>query len=393
VQAGPAPIARAVDYILQACDALAEAHALRIVHRDIKPENMFLAQRASGAPVLKIIDFGISKVAPKRGEVDPVGTETASSERFGTPLYMSPEQLRATSSVDMRTDIWSLGIVLYELLTGALPFGGADLPQICTSILTAAPPAMGALCPGIPSALEAAVAKCLEKDPTRRFQSVADLAQAIVPFGPPSAGERVDRIVDLIRRADDSIRPPTPVPGTVRPVPAFTPPSVTTDARAVTTVNVRAPAARGRWAALLGVGATVGVGVLLASTIRFGPATAAILAVPAPPPATAASAPPSLAAVIDKTSDPLPLASAIATATASAPPAHASPSATPRSTSAARAEGASEAQGASPVAVDVAAPRPKPAHARPTAAPTAPKAAPPATASGGSRRAQFGDRE
>jgi serine/threonine-protein kinase len=396
VQAGPAPIQRTVDCILQACDALAEAHALRIVHRDIKPENMFLAQRASGAPVLKIIDFGISKVAPKRGEVEAVGTETASSERFGTPLYMSPEQLRATSSVDTRTDIWSLGIVFYELLTGSLPFGGADLPQICTSILTSAPPPMTALCPGLPPELEAAVGKCLEKDPARRFANVAELAQAIAPFGPASAGERVERIVELVRRADDSLRPPTP-PGTpppFRPLPAFTPPSVTTDARAVTTVNVRTPARRGRWAVLVGVGAAVGVGAILANTVRFGPATAAVMVAPAPPTSPAVSAPASLAAAIEKTAEPSPPPAAIVTA-AAAPiaSAHASASPTPRPPSAAHVEGASEAQGASPVAAELTAPRPKPARPRAATPSAAPKASPPATASGGSRRVQFGDRE
>ncbi len=121
---GPLSIPRAVDYIVQACDALAEAHVLRIVHRDIKPENLFLAERPSNTPILKIIDFGISKVAPTRGEGDSWAHETAANERFGTPLYMSPEQLRSSSNVDSRTDIWALGVTLFELVTGRLPFVG-----------------------------------------------------------------------------------------------------------------------------------------------------------------------------------------------------------------------------------------------------------------------------
>jgi serine/threonine-protein kinase len=391
VQAGPVPIARAVDYVLQACDALAEAHMLRIVHRDIKPENMFLAQRASGPPVLKIIDFGISKVTPKRGEADHVGTETATTERFGTPLYMSPEQLRATSGVDMRTDIWSLGVVLFELLTGSLPFGGADLPQICTSILTSAPPAVTALRPGIPPSLEAAVLKCLEKDPSRRFRNVAEVAQAIAPFGPASAGDRVERIVELIRRAGDSIRPPTPEPGSLqlRPLPAFTPPSVTTDARAVTTVNVRAPAAMGRWAVLAGVGIAASAGTILALSLRFGPATAAVHATaPLLSPVAPASSP-ALGASVDKAPEAPAIASAVIPPAATSPtaiaPAHAA-----GSPARARFEGAAEPQ--STAAAEVPQPRPKaPAHSR--AASTAPKSAVPQTTSSGGKRAQFGDRE
>jgi len=208
VQSGPLSIDRAVDYVLQACDALAEAHALRIVHRDIKPENMFLAQRASNTPIVKIIDFGISKITRRRGEGDPWRTETAASEQFGTPVYMSPEQLRSTSNVDARTDIWSLGIVLHELLTGSIPFEGESLPQVCTSILTARPARLTASRPSAPSALEQIVLKCLDKNPALRYRNVAEFAQALASFGPASASGRVERIVEVVRRGGDSIRPP-----------------------------------------------------------------------------------------------------------------------------------------------------------------------------------------
>jgi serine/threonine protein kinase len=244
VQGGPLPVARAVDYVLQACDALAEAHALRIVHRDIKPENMFLAQRASNTPIVKIIDFGISKITPRRGEGEEWATQTAASERFGTPLYMSPEQLRSTSNVDARTDIWSLGIVLHELLTGTNPFEGDDLPQVCTSILTSPPARLTATRPHAPPQLELVILKCLEKDPALRYRNVAELAQDLVPFGPASAAARVERIFEVVRRGGDSIRPPgNNVEDAALDVPVW---SGAIDSRTVTTISIQNGSATGR---------------------------------------------------------------------------------------------------------------------------------------------------
>ncbi|MGA2449335.1 MAG: protein kinase [Polyangiaceae bacterium] len=208
LQSGSLPIERAVDYILQACDALAEAHSLRIVHRDIKPENLFLAQRALHVPILKVIDFGISKMALAPEEEGQWARETAVGERFGTPLYMSPEQLRATAGVDHRTDIWSLGVVLHELLVGSPPFEGQDLPRLCASILTTPPVRISSVRPSVPSALESIVQRCLEKDPQRRFRNVAEFAQELAPFGPPSSEERVSRIREMIRHAGGSVDPP-----------------------------------------------------------------------------------------------------------------------------------------------------------------------------------------
>jgi serine/threonine protein kinase len=234
VRRGPVPVSRAVDYILQACDALAAAHALRIVHRDIKPENLFLAERASNTPIVKVVDFGISKVAPKRDEAGRWAHETADGERFGTPLYMSPEQLRSTSSVDPRTDVWSIGVTLHELITGSLPFEGNDLPQLCTSILAGQPITLTSVRPDAPPLLEAILLRCLEKDPELRFQNLAELAQELAPFGPPDVEVRVKRIKDVIRRAGEVIRPPTPMPGTIEIRPSLIAASLTR-ARAMTT--------------------------------------------------------------------------------------------------------------------------------------------------------------
>jgi eukaryotic-like serine/threonine-protein kinase len=132
---GPLPIPVAVDYVLQACEALAEAHSHKIIHRDIKPANLFLTRAPDGTPFLKVLDFGISK-----GVSASTGSLTSQSSVIGSPRYMSPEQMRAARDVDERTDIWSLGVVLYELLSGLPPFSGETLPEICASILTSEPP-------------------------------------------------------------------------------------------------------------------------------------------------------------------------------------------------------------------------------------------------------------
>jgi serine/threonine-protein kinase len=186
---GHLPIPQAVDLVFQACDALAEAHALHIVHRDIKPENLFLARRGGGRTILKVIDFGISKVTPHRRQEGGWGFATGSNECFGTPVYMSPEQLRASTNVDLRADIWALGVVLYELTTGELPFPTAELPTLCTTILNSAP-----LPTGLPSPLEDAIFRCLEKRPEARFFSCAALAHALAAYGPPDAAARVERM-------------------------------------------------------------------------------------------------------------------------------------------------------------------------------------------------------
>ncbi|HEX3772101.1 MAG TPA: serine/threonine-protein kinase [Polyangiaceae bacterium] len=245
VRRGPVPIARAVDYILQACDALAAAHALRIIHRDIKPENLFLAERPANTAIIKLVDFGISKVAPTTDEPGSWGRETADGERFGTPLYMSPEQLRASSSVDTRTDVWSLGVTLHELLTGSLPFEGDDLPQLCASILTSHPMGLTSALPDAPPILEAAILRCLEKDPDARFQNLAELAQELAPFGSADAAAHLKRIREVIAHAGERIRPPTPFPGTVEIRPSVIAESLararalTTGGRAATMVTAR----------------------------------------------------------------------------------------------------------------------------------------------------------
>jgi serine/threonine protein kinase len=211
LQDGPLPIDRAIDYVLQACEALAEAHAVGIVHRDLKPANMFLEQRPGGASVLKVLDFGISKLASDRS-----ARVTRVDERIGTPEYMSPEQLEGVSDVDARADIWSLGVALYELVTGQLPFPSGELPQLCVAILTKPPVPMSAVCPDATPELEVIVTRCLQKDRAKRYQNIAELAQDLAAIWDGEVPSRVQQIARVMTEAGANIAPPTPFPGSIQ---------------------------------------------------------------------------------------------------------------------------------------------------------------------------------
>ncbi|HEX7453380.1 MAG TPA: serine/threonine-protein kinase, partial [Polyangiaceae bacterium] len=187
--------ADAVDAVLQACEALAEAHALGIVHRDLKPANLFLTRRPDGTPSVKVLDFGISKVTNASASDNAM---TKTSAIMGSPLYMSPEQMTSSRDVDARTDIWAIGVVLYELLAGRAPFRAETLPEICGLILTSAPPAIRDFSPSTPELLQSAVLRCLEKDRSRRYQSVSELAQAIAPFGSRATSRSLERISRIL---------------------------------------------------------------------------------------------------------------------------------------------------------------------------------------------------
>jgi serine/threonine protein kinase len=183
-QRGHLPPADAVRHVLETCEALAQAHALRIVHRDLKPSNLFLAEQPGRPPVVKVLDFGISKVVDANSDAL---TKTASV--MGTPFYMSPEQLLSSKNVDERSDIWSLGIILYELLVGQPPFGGDTAPEIIAKIMLNEPQPPRALRPDIPPGLEAVILRCMRTKPHERFANVAQLAAALAPFGAPSDRE------------------------------------------------------------------------------------------------------------------------------------------------------------------------------------------------------------
>jgi serine/threonine-protein kinase len=168
------PVSTAADFVMQACVAIAEAHAVGIVHRDLKPSNLFLTQRLDGGALVKVLDFGIA-TAPGAGE----SRLTQTTSLMGSPAYMSPEQLRSAKEADVRSDVWSLGVILYELVSGRLPFPGNSITEVAVKIAVddAIPLASGH------PAFDAMVMGAIEKDVARRYQSVAVLANALAPFG------------------------------------------------------------------------------------------------------------------------------------------------------------------------------------------------------------------
>jgi serine/threonine-protein kinase len=192
---GPMPVPEAVSAILQACEAVAEAHAAGIVHRDLKPSNLFRIQRSSGTPLIKVLDFGISKMTSNSpsGAAEQVLTSTGMT--MGSPQYMSPEQVRNAKDVDGRADIWALGVVLYELLTGKSPFGGETLGEVFANIISMSPARVESVGPGIPEGLGSAIAQCLERERAQRPQTIAELASRLAPFASPEAARTAERIV------------------------------------------------------------------------------------------------------------------------------------------------------------------------------------------------------
>ncbi len=191
-QRGPIPPSEGVEYIMQACEALAEAHSLGIVHRDVKLANLFLARGHAGSPLVKVLDFGISKVNPF-GEADHEMTRTASM--LGSPRFMSPEQMRDPRTVDARSDIWSLGVVLYRLVAGKPPFEADTLGRLLTMVMHETPDPLSAVRADLPPGFSEAVGRCLEKDANLRYTNIAELAYALVPFAvdPSRARAAADR--------------------------------------------------------------------------------------------------------------------------------------------------------------------------------------------------------
>ena len=199
---GMLPIADAIDFVLQAIEALAEAHAAGIVHRDLKPANLFIATRADGTRIVKVLDFGISK-SLLGGSVAELSL-TRTSTLIGSPLYMSPEQMRSAKDVDTRTDIWSLGVIMYEMITGQPPYTGDSIPALCASLLGDTPPSMQSLRPDVPIELENIIMCCLAKDRQQRFGTVSELARALASFGSLSSQLHVDRASRVLGVTDVS---------------------------------------------------------------------------------------------------------------------------------------------------------------------------------------------
>jgi hypothetical protein len=176
-QAGPLPVDDAIEFVVQACEAIAAAHAMGIVHRDLKPANLFLVRTQDGRPCVKVLDFGISKISEGSPGATPGLTSTTTI--MGTPCFMSPEQLRSTRDVDARADIWSIGAILHALLTGAPPYDGESNADVSAKIIRDAPTPIRELRSDAPPEVEAIVLRCLEKEPAARYADVAELAKAL----------------------------------------------------------------------------------------------------------------------------------------------------------------------------------------------------------------------
>ncbi len=205
-QDGPLPVADAVDYLLQVCEGVAEAHAVGMIHRDLKPGNLFLTRAPDGSPLIKVLDFGLSKFTTS----DSCTPLTADHHVIGSPHFMSPEQMRSSRDVDYRSDIWALGAVLFTLLSGQYPYRGRLLTEICIAVFSGDLQSLRALRPEVPAALAAVVERCLHTQPHERYDSVASLASALAPFAPPRALPRAGRVRRVLNEGRRSIAAPAP---------------------------------------------------------------------------------------------------------------------------------------------------------------------------------------
>ncbi|HVK64955.1 MAG TPA: serine/threonine-protein kinase, partial [Polyangium sp.] len=194
-QRGPLPAEEVAVYALHACEALAEAHALGMVHRDLKPDNLFLTQAHDGSPCVKVLDFGVSKLLHDEGP-----TRTSTGAIVGSPLYMSPEQINAAHDIDGRSDIWAMGIILFQLVTGECPFAGSSVLEILAQIANKKPPAPSTLRRDLKAPLDAVILRCLQKDRALRYPDVVALARDLAPLAraepdpPASLLARIERV-------------------------------------------------------------------------------------------------------------------------------------------------------------------------------------------------------
>lgn len=247
---GLVPIAEGLDYVLQACVAVAHCHASGIVHRDLKPENIMVLENPGQRGHVKVLDFGISKVEWFETEHTP--SLTGTTDVFGTPTHMSPEQVRSARSVDHRTDIWSLGVVLYEVATGRPPFIAESLPALAAMIVTDEPLAPSQFRPDLPPELSQLIMRCLAKRADQRPQNVQEIARELAPFTAPVTAPHIERIF--------AVATATPSSSAASSGP-FSPLRITANAWG-TTQGRRVSARRG-----LAVGVTVGLVLFCAVTL------------------------------------------------------------------------------------------------------------------------------
>ncbi|HEX8796057.1 MAG TPA: serine/threonine-protein kinase [Polyangiaceae bacterium] len=352
-QRGALPVEEAVDYVLQALEALCEAHLAGIVHRDLKPSNMFLARRADGSPVVKILDFGISKIATLEQQA-----MTTTQAMLGSPMYMAPEQMRATKSVDRRADIWSMGVIIYQLLTARLPFVAETMAQLISTVMFDPTPRPSAVRPDLPPGMDDVVVRCLEKEADRRYANVGELTAALAPFAPPASHVSIDRVQRMLRGAGAEL-PAAAASGVNTPVPGVLPAFVSSEpvAQAWQATNGKSKA-DGRRARLVMAGA---IGAVSVAAVTGAFLVGRHQSPTAEPPTSAGAA------------------ALTATATYSTPPVEAMPSATlapePSETPTAPAASASAPAASSSAQVVV------PSRPRPTSPPARPSSPPPTSTS------------
>jgi serine/threonine-protein kinase len=340
---GPLPIQEAVDYMLQACEAIAEAHVSGIVHRDLKPANLFCARRPDGTVTIKVLDFGISKLTGGAGALN----HTKTTAIMGSPFYMSPEQMESTRGVDIRTDIWGLGVILYELVTGKTPFEGNALPEVCLRVATQQPPPMRSLRVDAPAALELVILRCLEKDRDKRYGNVARLAVALRDFASSRGRQSVDAILRTHEASGQPSMSAAPATGPTVPAPPLDAGAGTATA---VTANAAPPLGQTQIPMQGSKGKTLAITLVIAAAVVIGivalrmaqsqgppasaaslessampPAIAPVAAVPAPAAKAAEPAPETPAA----SAAPAPSEPSAAPATAAAPPANAGKKAPP----------------------------------------------------------------
>jgi serine/threonine-protein kinase len=206
---GPLRLTVAVDYVMQALQAIAEAHMKGIVHRDLKASNLFVLQRPDGTPLIKVIDFGIAK---SLGDEALAGVTQTGGGLLGSPSHLSPEQLKSPRDVDARTDIWALGVTLFELLTNALPFPDDSCASLLAAISNEVPRTFRDLGCDVPPAFQDIVSDCLNKDRTRRVPSAFELAKRLAPFGSADARLSLSRIEGIVQREAPAATEPDLVP-------------------------------------------------------------------------------------------------------------------------------------------------------------------------------------
>ncbi len=324
---GPMAVDVAASLMMQVCEAVAEAHAAGIVHRDLKPENLFLTRTVGGTPKMKVLDFGVSK-SSRVGD-NPQAKLTRTRTMLGSPLYMAPEQMRSSRDVDSRGDVWALGVVLFELLTGRSPFEAETMPELCLKIVSEPPLSLAQLRPAVPPSLVEVVERCLQKEKEKRFASAAELAQALAPFagGQPSLFSMRSPGSIVTGPPVSPFAPPEGVP------PSGGPPRVASIPAAWGTEgrreSQRVPPKRGRGvivAAVLVFAVIAGVTLLALRRPESPPAVAASPPTPVTLDITTASPMPTAvlselpAAVVPPAAAPVATTSAPAPATASAPP-------------------------------------------------------------------------